>query len=108
MVGTVVLGQLGLFLATRCPDDRRSDMARPLAHDQAGTAGRGMEQHRVVGGQGVGARQQVAGCESLEQAGGDRLVGEVVRDTDQSAGRHVVCLRIGAHPARICHSIPFL
>ena len=49
MIAAVCARDLGLFLAADGADHGRAEMLRPLAHDQADTAGRGMDQDRVAG-----------------------------------------------------------
>jgi hypothetical protein len=99
VVAAVCLGQRRLLVGTDGADHGDAQCPRPLADDQADTAGRGMDQDGVARLHRAGTAQQVLRSHALQHHRRAGLEVDRVGQLDQTVGRNVAHLCIGADRA---------
>jgi len=67
VVAAIFLGERNFRVRSHCADNRRAEMFRPLARDEAHSARRGMEQDRFSALQRMRALEEILGRHAFEQ-----------------------------------------
>ena len=106
VVTAMGLGDGRLLVAADGPDDGRAKLVQPLANDQTDAAGGGMEQHGLAGFDRKRLGDQIGRGEALQHHRRRLLIGDVVGQGDQSAGRVQPRLGVGSRrPHDIGHPV---
>ena len=88
MIAAVRVRDRGLRVAAHRADYGRAEVLRPLTHDQADTAGRGVDQNRVAGCHLVGLEQKRARGHAADHHRRRQARIDAVRQRDHARGGH--------------------